>query len=71
MPGIASTCLGSLMMSFSLMRVAFDGLRGIAIGANAERILPINFEQVGRLVQNVGDRLVIHMLKINKNGERG
>ena len=54
-----------------LMRVAFDGLRGIAVGANAERILPVDFEQVGGLVENVGDRLVIHMLKINKNGEQG
>ena len=54
-----------------LMCVAFDGLRGIAVGANAERILPINFEQVGRLVEDVGDCLVIHMLKINKNGEQG
>jgi hypothetical protein len=42
------------------MRVAFDRLRGIAVGANAERILPIDFEQVGRFVQDVGDRLVIH-----------
>ena len=51
--------------------MAFDGLRGIAVGANAERILPINFQQVGRLVEDVGDRLVIHMLKINKNAEQG
>jgi len=53
------------------MRVAFYGLRGITVGANAERILPINFKQVGRLVEDVGDCLVIHMLKINKNGKQG
>src|SRR5437016_12641935 len=29
------------------LRQVFDGLRGVPIGANAERILPIDFEQVG------------------------
>ena len=42
------------------LRQVFDGLRGVPIGANAERILPIDFEQVGSFVQQVGDGLVIH-----------
>src|SRR5205807_6684876 len=42
------------------LRQVFDRLRGVAIGANAERILPIDSEQVGSFVQQVGDGLVIH-----------
>ena len=43
-----------------LLRVILDGLRGVAVGADAERILPIDLEQVGGLVENVGDGLVVH-----------
>ena len=60
MPGMASTCLGSAMSVFDLLRVILDGLRGVAVGADAERILPVDFEQVGGFVENVGDGLVVH-----------
>ncbi len=51
-----------------LLRVVLDRLCGIAVGADAKRILPIDFEQVGGFVKNVGDGLVVHRLKINKIG---
>jgi hypothetical protein len=38
-----------------------DGLRGIAVGANAEGVLAVDLEQVGGLVENVGDGLVVHV----------
>jgi hypothetical protein len=43
--------------------VILDGLCGVAIGADAEGILPVDFEQVGSLVEDVRDSLVIHALK--------
>src|ERR1035441_9177361 len=45
---------------FDLLGVIFYSLCGIAVGTDAERILPINFEQVGSFVENVGDGLVVH-----------
>ena len=60
MPGMARTCLGSPMSVFDLLRVIFDGLRGIAVGADAEGVLPIDLEQVGSFIENVGDGLVVH-----------
>ena len=68
MPGIASTCLGSAMSVFDLLRMVLDRLRGVAVGADAEGILAVDFEQVGGLVENVGDGLVVHGrgIRVNK-----
>ena len=60
MPGMARTCFGSAMSVVDLLRVVLDGLRGIAIRADAERVLPVDLEQVGSFVENVGDGLVVH-----------
>ena len=51
---------------FDLVRMIFDGLRGIAVGADAEGILAVDLQQVGSFVEDVGNGLVIHVLKINK-----
>ena len=67
MPGMASTCLGSSINVGDLLRVILDGLRGVAVGADAEGILPVDFEQVGGFVENVGDGLVVHgQVRLNK-----
>src|ERR1700741_1731955 len=42
------------------LRKVLDGLSGIAVRADAEGILAIDFEQVGSLVKQVRDRLVVH-----------
>jgi hypothetical protein len=55
---------------FDLLRVIFDGLGGIAVGADAERILAVDFEQIGGFVENRGDGFIVHGLKINKNRVR-
>ena len=43
-----------------LLRHGLDGLGGVAVGADAEGILAVDFEQVGGLVEDAGDGLVIH-----------
>src|ERR1700733_4330439 len=50
--GIDEKCLDGL-------RAVLDRLGGVAVGADAERILPIDFEQVGGFIKNVGDGLVV------------
>src|SRR5579859_1465222 len=45
---------------FDLVRVVLNGLRRISVRTDAERILPVNLEQISSLVENVGDGLVIH-----------
>ena len=42
------------------LREILDGLGGVAIRTNAERVLAVDFEKVGGLVQQVGDGFVIH-----------
>src|ERR1035437_1060064 len=51
--------------------MVLDGLRGVAVRADTERVLPINFEQVGSFVENVGDGLVVHRLKIKQDWTAG
>ena len=53
---------------FDLVRVVLDGLRGVAIGADAEGILSVDFEQVGGFEENVGDSLIVHELKDKPKG---
>jgi hypothetical protein len=43
-----------------LLGKGFDGLGGIAVGADAEGILAVDFEQVGGFVENAGDGFVVH-----------
>ena len=50
-----------------LLGKIFDGLRGVAIGADAKRILPVDLEQIGGFVEDRGDGFIVHGLKINKN----
>ena len=45
---------------FDLLGVILDGLSGVAVGADAERILAVDFEQVGGFVEDVGDGFVVH-----------
>ncbi len=40
--------------------VSFDGLRGVAVRADAEGILAVDFQQVGGFVENAGDGFVVH-----------
>ena len=69
MPGIASIFLVSPISVFDLLRLVFDGLRRVAIGADAERILSVDLEQVGSLVKNVGDGFVVHWQDKGKRQE--
>ena len=49
--------------------MGLDGFGGVAVGADAERILPVDFEQVGGLVENAGDGFVVHgKVRVNKVG---
>jgi hypothetical protein len=43
----------------------------VAVGADAEGILRIDFEQVRGFVENVGDRLVVHGIKIKQDWVAG
>ena len=56
---------------FDLLGKVFDGLGGVAVGANAEGILGIDFQQVRSFVEDVGDRLVIHGIKIKQDWVAG
>ncbi len=56
---------------FDLVRVILDGLRRVAIGTDAEGILAVDLEQVGGLVEDVGDGLVIHGEEIRLNQMSG
>jgi hypothetical protein len=57
---MASTFFGSPMMSLICSVMILDGLRGVAVGADAEGILAVDFEQVGGFVENRGDGFVVH-----------
>jgi len=52
---------------FDLLGMIFHSLGCVAVGANAERILTVDFEQVGGFVKNVGDGFVVHGLKLNQD----
>ena len=52
--------LGLVDQVGDLLRLGFDGLGGIAVGAHAEGILAVDFEQVGSFVENAGDGFVVH-----------
>ena len=43
-----------------LLGLGFNGFGGVAVGADAEGILTVDFEQVGGFVENAGDGFVIH-----------
>jgi hypothetical protein len=58
--------LGIANDPLDLLRMILDGLGGVAVGTNAEGILPIDFKQVGSLVKDVGDGFIVHRVKINK-----
>ena len=44
----------------NLLRQRLDGLGRVAIRANAKRILPVDFEQVGSFVKQAGYGFVVH-----------
>jgi hypothetical protein len=41
--------------------MSLDGLRGVAVGTDAERVLAVDLEQVGGFIETVGDGLVVHV----------
>src|ERR1700674_1056059 len=43
-----------------LLRQCFNGLRRIAIGTHAKRVLPVDLEEIGSLVEKSGDGFVVH-----------
>jgi hypothetical protein len=47
--------------------MVLDGLSGVAVRADAERILSVDLEQVGGFEEDVGDSLVVHALKDKPN----
>jgi hypothetical protein len=49
------------------LRQRFNRRRRISVRANAERILPVDFEQVGGLIEKRRDGLVVHALGIRLN----
>ena len=69
--GNCENLLGIVDQFFDRLRAVLDGLRGVAVGADAEGVLPVDFEQVGGFVENVGDGLVVHRLKIKQDWRAG
>src|SRR5262250_1545967 len=49
----------------NLLRQTFNGFGSIAIRPDAERILPIDFHQVGGFVQDAHDGFVVHRERLN------
>jgi hypothetical protein len=43
-----------------LLRIAFDGFGGVAVGAYAEGVVAIDFHKIGGFVQDGGDVLVVN-----------
>jgi len=44
----------------NLLRQRFNGGRRVAIGAHAKRVLPVDLQQIGSLVEKSGDSFVVH-----------
>src|SRR5690242_36769 len=68
--GNGENLLGIVDDVFDLLRMIFNRLRCIPVRANAERILSIDFQQVGSLEKNVGDGLVVHGRNKGKSESR-
>ena len=60
MPWIARSFFGSCNQVGYLLRQRLNGLRRIAIGAHAKRVLPVDLQQIGSLVEKSGDGFVVH-----------
>jgi hypothetical protein len=43
-----------------LLAQIFDGLRGIAVRADSERVRAIDFQQVGGVIEDRGDGFIVH-----------
>ena len=43
-----------------LLRQRFNSLRSVAIRAHSKRVLPVDLQQIGSLVENSGDGFVVH-----------
>src|SRR5579863_5239360 len=54
-----------------LLGQIFNSLGGVAVGADAKRILRIDFQQVRSFVENVGDSLVVHGIKLKQDLSAG
>ena len=52
--------LGIIDQVGDLLGLGLDGFGGVAVRADAEGILPVDFEQVGGFVENAGDGFVVH-----------
>ncbi len=59
MPAMASTCLGSTIRLWIWWEWFSTAPRGVAIGADAKGVLAVDFKQVGGLIKNIGDGLVV------------
>jgi hypothetical protein len=46
-----------------LLWEGFDGLGGIAVGADAEGVLSVDFEQVGGFIKDAGYGFVVHVVQ--------
>ena len=49
----------------NLLRQALNGFGGVSVRSDAKRILRINLEQVGSLVQNAGNGFIVHRERLN------
>ena len=58
--GDGENFLGFADQVCNLLRQGFDGFCGVAVGADAEGILAVDFEQVGGFVEDAGDGFVVH-----------
>ena len=63
MPGMAEHFLGFTDQVGDLLSLGLDGFGGVAVRADAEGILAVDFEQVGGFVENAGDGFVVHCAK--------
>ena len=60
MPGMASTAFSVVDDVGNLLGMALDSLGGAAVGADAEAVVALDLHEVGGLVEDVGDGLVVH-----------
>ena len=61
--GDGKNFLGFVDQVGDLLGLSFNGFGGVAVGADAEGILAVDFQQVGGFVENAGDGLVVHCSK--------
>ena len=69
-PGNGQNLFGLTDDFRNLLRQAFNRFGGISIRTNAKRVLAVDLEKIGGLVQNPGNGLVVHRARLNNSARR-